>query len=247
MVLAMVIPWSLIVVFATGVAAIVILLWIGAGSPWRRENRARLLVTAALVSFTIAGLGYTMTRPGYVATVFSGGGMPRAAETAIVRAENWRLLDLANGKPVNLDEFRGKVVFLNFWATTCGYCLQEMPSLEVLKDKFQGVKDMAFLFVAFERSQTPVQHYLQTSKLNLPMYLPLEMPPSCFDSPGLPTTYLLDREGGIVFTQIGATDWAEQKVVDLLRSTLAKPAKGTTPSVRSLDQAVEASKDVNSN
>jgi len=109
-------------------------------------------------------------------------------------APTFTLKDL-KGKQVKLEDNRGKIVFLNFWATWCPPCRKEMPSMEKLHTKFKD-RDFTMLAVDLREETKKVRVFQEKFKLNFPILL---------DSDGrvglrygvrsIPTTYLIDREG----------------------------------------------------
>ena len=115
----------------------------------------------------------------------------------------WQLMD-KNGKTVSLEEFKGKIIFVNFWATWCPPCIAEMPSMQKLYDDYQD--KIVFLFVttdSFEKANS----FLVKENLNLPIFQPVSNPPLEIKSSTIPATYLVDQHSNIVVAKIGAADW----------------------------------------
>ncbi len=119
------------------------------------------------------------------------------------------------GQPVALASQRGHVVFLNFWATWCGPCRAEIPSLKRLVDQMKG-HDVFFAFVTDEFSDK-VQAYVSKAHPDIPIYLG--------DSAGFkakvlgyPTTYILAKNGEIALSRLGGTQWDTPEMVELLSS-----------------------------
>jgi thiol-disulfide isomerase/thioredoxin len=115
----------------------------------------------------------------------------------------WQLKD-ATGKTVSLEAYKGKIIFINFWATWCPPCIAEMPSIQKLYGDYQD--KMVFLFVttdSFEKANA----FMIKEKLTLPVYQSVTNPPVEMDSNTIPATYLIDKEGNIIISKIGAADW----------------------------------------
>ena len=111
------------------------------------------------------------------------------------------------GQPFSLQDLRGKVVFLNFWATWCVPCRQEMPAMERL---YQAYRDRGFVVVAvnFRQSAGQVRAFMQEVHLSFPAVLDSDgAVSSSFKVQGLPVTFLLDREGRILWKAIGSREW----------------------------------------
>ncbi len=128
---------------------------------------------------------------------------------------NWPLADL-DGKPVSFADYRGTTVFLNIWATWCGPCRSEMPSIARLADHPRIVKqNIAFVCVATDDQGQTVKSYLEGK--NWPMtFLRADRLPTTFVTEGIPATFIIDPNGKIIATEVGAADWDEPQVVELL-------------------------------
>lgn len=129
----------------------------------------------------------------------------------------WQLAD-KNGKTVSLEEFKGKIIFINFWATWCPPCIGEMPSMQKLHDDYKD--KIVFLFVttdSFEKANS----FLVKENLNLPIFQSVSNPPLELESSTIPATYLVDQQMNVVVAKIGAADWNSdsfrEKLDDLLQ------------------------------
>jgi len=126
----------------------------------------------------------------------------------------------AEGKPVSLDRFHGKVVLLNLWATWCGPCRTEMPALDRLQAKLGGPR---FEVVALSTDVGGVkavrEFYGSLTLQSLAVYIEGEGNVlKELDVPGIPTTLLIDADGREIGRYVGAADWESQAFEQLIRS-----------------------------
>jgi len=138
------------------------------------------------------------------------------------KAPNFRLEDLG-GKKSELKHYKGKVVFLNFWATWCGPCKEEMPSMEELCKQFKD-KDFVFLTISVDYAGIkPVKDFIEKHRYTFPVLID----PKCetldlFEVKGIPTTFLIDKKGIIIGKAIGPNDWKRSEVVSIINLLLEK-------------------------
>ncbi len=127
-----------------------------------------------------------------------------------------------DGSPGDLSDYAGKVVVLNFWATWCGPCREEMPSLQALQDELGG-EDFAVVTMAFGRhNPAAMQKFWDaTGVRDLPLNLDgrSELARG-LGVRGLPHTLLLNREGKVVAQLVGAADWAAPETLAVLRALI---------------------------
>ena len=119
------------------------------------------------------------------------------------------------GNTVSLSDFRGNVVFLNFWATWCPPCVIEMPSMQKLHRRF---KDKNFVMVAINSQETDarVKSFFDKFKLSFTALLDSSGEVGTwFDVNAFPTTFVLDKEGRIVGRALGPREWDSQASVAL--------------------------------
>ena len=107
-----------------------------------------------------------------------------------------------DGSPLKLDDQRGKVIVMNFWATWCGPCLTEMPLFEKTIAKYKDDKDVFFLAVTTDEDRDLVAPFLKQYKFNLPIAY-ADYLNDHFAISSIPTTIILDRKGEVSFRQAG--------------------------------------------
>lgn len=130
-----------------------------------------------------------------------------AAEEEGMVAPNFTLKNL-NGEEISLSEFRGKYVLVNFWATWCGPCKIEMPSLESLYQRFKN-KNFALLAISNDMfGATIVKPFVKANNLHFPILLDQRLKASnAFGVTSLPSTFMIDPKGEIIGALFGAEDW----------------------------------------
>jgi thiol-disulfide isomerase/thioredoxin len=107
-----------------------------------------------------------------------------------------------DGSPLKLDDQRGKVIVINFWATWCGPCLTEMPLFEKAIAKYKDDKDVFFLAITTDEDRDLVAPFLKQYKFNLPVAY-ADYLNDHFAVSSIPTTIILDRKGEVSFRQAG--------------------------------------------
>jgi len=127
-----------------------------------------------------------------------------------------------DGMRVSFADFRGEVLVLNFWATWCGPCIAEMPSLAGLREKTEGA-GVRFACVTREKEMDKVRAFVEKRGLALPVYVLEGEPPEVFRTRGIPATFILDRAGMIAMRHIGAARWDAESVVNFVRGLAVTP------------------------
>ena len=109
----------------------------------------------------------------------------------------------ADGGTLRLSDFKGKVVLINFWATWCGPCRTEIPDLIALQKKY-GAKGFTVLGISDDDAPERARDFARTNKMMYPIGMATPDLKKQFGGvPGLPTSFLLDRNGKIVWSQEG--------------------------------------------
>ena len=137
----------------------------------------------------------------------------------------------ANGKDHKISEYRGKIVLVNFWATWCPPCVTEMPSLKNLADTFPQ-EDVAVITLCKEmKLLNDAKKLFENLKINnLPLFFDEKGEGAAlFKVKGLPSTYVLDRQGHLIGKLQGGTEWDHYEVLDLIQNYM----DGKTPKLSS--------------
>ncbi len=131
-------------------------------------------------------------------------------------------LEKLDGTTVSLESLRGKVVFLNVWATWCEPCREEMPSMQTLYDSFKTNKDFVMLAVSQDtKGRAAVAPYVAKNGYHFTILLdPENKIGETYDVSGVPETFIIDRKGQIVAHHMGAFDWSRPDVRDALQQLL---------------------------
>jgi peroxiredoxin len=119
------------------------------------------------------------------------------------RAPGFQLADI-NGKTVSLDDFQGKLVFLNFWATWCGPCRSEMPYIQDLYEE-QPETGVTILAINVGEDLAEVEEFLKERNLTFPVLLDISgTVAKKYNIRAIPASYFIDGDGIVRDMQIGA-------------------------------------------
>jgi len=115
------------------------------------------------------------------------------------------------GRPISLSEFRGKIVFINFWTTWCLACVIEMPSMEKLHQKFTD-KDFVMVAINLQESASRVKKFFKEHKLTFTTLLDITGDVGAgLGIRSIPTTFILDKNGRIIGKALGPREWEGKK------------------------------------
>lgn len=135
----------------------------------------------------------------------------------------------AEGKPMSLNDFRGRYVLVNLWATWCGPCINELPSLVRLQGELPQDR-ITVLPLDLERHDAgKVQEFLERTKIEgLPIYIDRDFSAMRgFAANELPLTILIDAEGKEIARAAGEQKWDHADSVAFLKAISAPPASGS--------------------
>jgi peroxiredoxin len=117
---------------------------------------------------------------------------------------------------IELRDFRGKIVVLNFWATWCAPCVEEMPSLTQLQQRFKD-KNVTVLGVSVDVDNDGYHRFLKDHKVDfLTVRDPDQKANDLYGTFKFPETYIIDRNGVVQRKFIGPVDWTRPEIVDFL-------------------------------
>ena len=157
----------------------------------------RASVRIAFLTLLLTGC-YSGTRPPHIGTT----------------APSFTVQD--SDRKVSLDEFRGKVVVLNFWATWCPPCIDEMPSLVQMQARMKN-KGVEVVAVSVDADPSAYQSFLKAHNVDLlTVRDPDQKSNNLYGTFKFPETYIIDRQGILRRKFIGAIDWGTPEIVDYL-------------------------------
>ena len=183
-------------------------------SPSNGASTRTWLVIAVLFSvFWALYLAFFGPRPPKPTLEGSGTGEPASYD--------WTLLDLED-RPATFERFKGKAVFLNIWATWCGPCVKEMPSIARLaEDPRLKDKGIAFVCVSIDESGEAVRRFLEGHSWKMNVLPGGELPP-VFMTDGYPRDiHHRRRTGGSSPSRSGSAEWDNPETVALLEKLAA--------------------------
>lgn len=126
------------------------------------------------------------------------------------------------GDVIELSDLKGKVVFINFWATWCPPCIAEMPSINKLYSELRNNDRVVFLMVDVDNQRAKSQQFMDKRKYDLPVYTPASPIPSSYMSGAIPTTLVLNKYGKVVFKHEGMGDFSNGEFKTFLTNLTAE-------------------------
>ena len=133
-------------------------------------------------------------------------------DTAKPLVERIKLTDI-NGNEIALASLKGKTVFLNFWATWCKPCVKEMPSMDNAYKELQG--DNFVFLAASDEGIERIKKFVSQVDFSF-QFVQLQGDIFDLDIKALPTTFIINPDGQIVYNEIGAREWSTQDNIDML-------------------------------
>ncbi|WP_118194375.1 TlpA family protein disulfide reductase [Albibacterium indicum] len=126
------------------------------------------------------------------------------------------------GYVIELSDQKGKVVFMNFWATWCPPCIAEMPSINKLYSELKNNDEIEFMMVDVDNNRSKSEKFMEKRNFDLPIYTPASSIPSSYMSGAIPTTLVLNKYGKVVFKHEGMGDFSNAEFKDFLMKLTAE-------------------------
>ncbi|WP_109833151.1 TlpA family protein disulfide reductase [Reichenbachiella versicolor] len=139
-------------------------------------------------------------------------------EKEAVSADYNFLLSDAEGNKVNFNEFKGKYIFLNFWATWCPPCIAEMPDINDLYLKVEN-SNTKFVMINLDQNFEKAKEYIAKKGYEFPIYKISSRRPEVFQSQSIPTTFIISPEGKIIVKKTGMAKYNTEEIRNLLSPT----------------------------
>ncbi len=179
------------------------------------------LLTVSILAVALASAGNAGTPKGYIVPVAAG-----SADDTAPRQPMPGNITVADGtnQPLPLAHFRGGVLLVNFWATWCAPCLKEMPYLDRLQGDLKG-QPLLVMEVSEDKGGLPVaKAYLDRAKLTFlrPFTDPNGAAAEALNVQGLPTSFIVDKQGRLVQRVEGPYEWDNPAIVARFRALVAE-------------------------
>ena len=130
-------------------------------------------------------------------------------------APDFYLTDI-EGHQVHLSDYAGQVVLLNFWATWCSPCLQEMPAMQKLWDRYHD-KGLTIIAISADSNSQPVKKYIKEMALTYPVLMDTDNKvQNAYEVVAVPMTYLIGADGKFSGLAMGVRDWASPEAFNLI-------------------------------
>ncbi|HKJ44729.1 MAG TPA: TlpA disulfide reductase family protein [Balneolales bacterium] len=127
-----------------------------------------------------------------------------------------------DGQKANLSQFKGKVIFINFWASWCPPCVAEMPDIYNLYNKVKS-PGIAFLMISLDNNTQKAKNFIKRKGFTFPVYF-LDGPlPPVYSTTAIPSTFVISKAGHIVAERHGMAEYNTQGFREFLRQKEEAP------------------------
>ena len=124
----------------------------------------------------------------------------------------------SEGNRISLDDFEGKTIFMNVWATWCPPCIAEMPNIQGLYEQLENDPDIVFIMLSLDEDHEKARAFMERKEFTMPIYFPAGRMPGVYSSTVVPTTYVISPEGYIVSEKRGMAKYNTEGFRDFLLS-----------------------------
>ena len=143
-------------------------------------------------------------------------------EEAYIEADyNMQLLS-PEGKMLDVQELKGKTIFINYWATWCAPCVAEMPSINALYEKVKDDPKIVFLMISVDREMRTANGWVKRKGFSFPIYKETAPTPDVYETGVVPSTFVVSPEGKIVVAKTGLANYDSRRFRKLLKKLSAK-------------------------
>jgi len=154
--------------------------------------------------------------------------------TGIIQADTdletnqWEVVDYdmplvsLGGDMTHLSEYKGKVIFLNYWATWCPPCIAEMPNIQKLYEEYKSEPGIKFVMVSLDDDSQKAKEFLQNRGFTFDAYQLAGRRPEMFQSSIIPTTYIISREGRLASKKRGMANYNTDAFKNFIDQLLEK-------------------------
>ncbi|REC47540.1 TlpA family protein disulfide reductase [Chryseobacterium pennipullorum] len=192
---------------------------------WIRKNwsTALMVVLFAVLLFNTDAKAWLMRQIASTGILNSQFPDPKVETSDVNKSEtiNFRVRK-QDGLVINTADLKGKVIFINFWASWCPPCRAEFPSIQTFYEKYKTNPDIVFLTVNLDDNPELGKVYLEDKGFTVPFLIPDGEIPTPYFSGSLPTTVVLDKNGQIQFHHQGLADYSKESFYEQIDELLKK-------------------------
>lgn len=139
-------------------------------------------------------------------------------------AEDFELFDPGQNRTISLSNMRGSVVFVNFWATWCTSCIDELPSIEQMYKTFADNDSFRVVTILYKDDLSRALNFMHRNGFTFPVYLNSdESAARQFGITGIPETFIIDKRGYLRNRVIGPAEWDSPRVIEIFYALLNEP------------------------
>lgn len=186
-----------------------------------------LILMVGIILYTTGTLGEVVGHA-QEALLWTGILQPNIHEKSTPSANYDVPLISLDGERTTLDAFRGKVIFLNFWATWCPPCIAEMPFINKLYNQVGHNKNIVFVMISEDDNMQKARTFIKNKGFKFPVYMLAGPLPQEFRSDEIPTTFIISPQGKIVVHHKGMSNYDTSSFKTFL-TKLAESASVSTP------------------
>lgn len=137
------------------------------------------------------------------------------AAAPVSKADFDLILMDSKGKQVDMEQFRGKVIFMNIWATWCPPCVAEMPGINGLYNKLEG-EDVVFIMLSVDQDFEKAKEFNKRKGYDFEIYQPAGTIPNMYSTRSIPTTYVINANGDLALTHLGMGEYDTREFREFL-------------------------------
>jgi thiol-disulfide isomerase/thioredoxin len=175
---------------------------------WIRKNLSTVIMIAVLILLWVNPDAKAWVMKQMISTGLFNSKIEEKTENSSLLPPNFSVKN-ERGEITETSQLRGKIVFINFWASWCPPCRAEFPSVQKLYDRYRSNEDMVFLTVNLDDEMILGKKYLQKEKFSIPFLVPSSSIPKELYSGSIPTTTVLDKTGKIRMHHSGMADYSK--------------------------------------
>ena len=131
-------------------------------------------------------------------------------------------LEKLDGTILNAQDLHGSYILVNFWATWCKPCIKEMPSLNYLHLKFTNNKNFQVIAINIGQSKSAIKDFIKDNPIDFTILLDERMELVDWNVEAIPSTFLIDNNGNILYRVEGEKDWSSQEFTSFINSVINK-------------------------